>query len=41
MDYTNTQPNIPIVFEDEHLIVVNKPAGLVVHPGVGNRYGTL
>lgn len=35
--------NIPldIVFEDEHLIVVNKPPGLVVHPGVGNWTGTL
>ena len=30
-----------IVFEDEHLIVVNKPAGLVVHPGNGNWSGTL
>ncbi len=35
--------NIPlkIVFEDEHLIVVDKPAGMVTHPGFGNRYGTL
>jgi len=35
--------NIPIavVFEDEHLIVVDKPAGLVVHPGAGNWTGTL
>ncbi len=35
--------NIPldIVFEDEHLLVMNKPAGLVVHPGAGNREGTL
>jgi 23S rRNA pseudouridine1911/1915/1917 synthase len=30
-----------IVFEDEHLLVVDKPAGLVVHPGAGNRRGTL
>jgi len=30
-----------IVFEDDHLIVVNKPAGLVVHPGNGNWSGTL
>jgi 23S rRNA pseudouridine1911/1915/1917 synthase len=30
-----------IVFEDEHLIVLNKPAGLVVHPGHGNYTGTL
>lgn len=35
--------NIPldIVYEDEHLLVVNKPAGLVVHPGHGNYSGTL
>ena len=32
---------LEIVFEDEHLIVVNKPAGLVVHPAAGNRDGTL
>ncbi|MDA9569310.1 RluA family pseudouridine synthase [Flavobacteriaceae bacterium] len=30
-----------IVFEDETLIVVNKPAGIVVHPGHGNYSGTL
>ena len=30
-----------IVYEDEHLMVVNKPAGLVVHPGHGNYTGTL
>ncbi len=30
-----------IVFEDNYLLVVNKPAGMVVHPGVGNRYNTL
>ena len=35
--------NIPldIVFEDDSLIVLNKPAGLVVHPGHGNYTGTL
>jgi 23S rRNA pseudouridine1911/1915/1917 synthase len=32
---------LTIVYEDEALIVVNKPAGLVVHPGAGNRAGTL
>ncbi|MCS7027306.1 MAG: RluA family pseudouridine synthase [Bacteroidia bacterium] len=32
---------LDIVYEDEHLIVVNKPAGIVVHPGVGNYHGTL
>lgn len=29
------------VFVDDHLVVVNKPAGLVVHPGAGNTTGTL
>ena len=32
---------LSIVYEDAALIVVNKPAGLVVHPGAGNRAGTL
>jgi 23S rRNA pseudouridine1911/1915/1917 synthase len=31
----------PILFEDEDLIVLDKPAGLVVHPAPGNRDGTL
>lgn len=30
-----------IVYEDEELMVINKPAGLVVHPGHGNYHGTL
>ncbi len=30
-----------ILFEDEHLLVINKPAGLVVHPAPGNWSGTL
>ena len=35
--------NIPldIVYEDEHLLVVNKPKGMVVHPAAGNFNGTL
>lgn len=32
---------IDIVYEDQHLLVVNKPAGMVVHPGHGNYSGTL
>jgi 23S rRNA pseudouridine1911/1915/1917 synthase len=32
---------LDIVFEDEDLLVINKPAGLVVHPGAGNVSGTL
>ena len=30
-----------IVFEDEHILLINKPAGLVVHPAAGNSNGTL
>ena len=38
-----TAEDIPlnIVFEDEHILVVNKPAGMVVHPAAGNWSGTL
>jgi 23S rRNA pseudouridine1911/1915/1917 synthase len=32
---------VPVVYADEHVVVVDKPAGLVVHPGHGNREGTL
>ncbi|MBD5279772.1 MAG: RluA family pseudouridine synthase [Bacteroides sp.] len=32
---------LDIVYEDPYLLVVNKPAGLVVHPGHGNYHGTL
>ena len=41
---THNEPqDIPltILFEDEHLLVVDKPAGLVVHPAAGNLDGTL
>ena len=41
---THSEPeDIPlqILFEDEHVIVIDKPAGLVVHPGAGNPDGTL
>ena len=39
----NEPQDIPltIVFEDEHLLVLDKPAGLVVHPAAGNLDGTL
>ena len=33
--------DLDIVFEDSELVLINKPAGLVVHPGAGNRQGTL
>src|SRR5687768_7270963 len=39
----NRPQDIPLAipYEDEHLLVVDKPAGLVVHPAAGNREGTL
>ena len=42
-EFLLTPEDIPldIVFEDEAVIVVNKPAGMVVHPGHGNYSGTL
>ena len=33
--------DLDVVFEDADLLVIDKPAGLVVHPGAGNRDGTL
>ncbi|ARB47037.1 MULTISPECIES: 23S rRNA pseudouridine(1911/1915/1917) synthase RluD [Alloalcanivorax] len=33
--------SLPVVYEDEDLIVINKPAGLVVHPAAGHADGTL
>jgi 23S rRNA pseudouridine1911/1915/1917 synthase len=41
---TTSQPeNIPlnIVYEDDDIIIINKPVGMVVHPGAGNSSGTL
>lgn len=42
-EYNITPENIPldIVFEDDDLLVVNKPKGMVVHPAAGNYRGTL
>jgi len=33
--------SLDVVYEDEHLLVINKPAGLVVHPAAGHAAGTL
>ncbi len=43
MEFEVQPENIPIkiVYEDDDLVIVNKPAGLVVHPGAGNYTGTL
>ena len=32
---------LEVIFEDEEILIINKPAGLVVHPGPGNQKGTL
>ena len=40
-DVTAEPIDLPIVFEDEHILIINKPAGLVMHPAPGNRRGTL
>ncbi|MEX2532754.1 MAG: RluA family pseudouridine synthase [Nitriliruptoraceae bacterium] len=34
-------PMPPVVYDDDQIIIIDKPAGLVVHPGVGNDSGTL
>ncbi len=41
VSWTGEDRPLDIVFEDEHVIVLNKPAGLVVHPAAGNPDGTL
>lgn len=43
-DVQDIEPeNIPLslLYEDEHIMVIDKPAGMVVHPGAGNSRGTL
>ena len=41
VDIVPEKMNINIVYEDNYIIVVNKPSGMVVHPGSGNMSGTL
>ena len=43
VDATPKAENLPldILFEDDHIIVINKPVGLVVHPAPGSLTGTL
>ncbi len=44
VEVINVEPQtieLDILYEDESILVVNKPAGLVVHPGAGNARGTL
>lgn len=40
--YVDPEPmDLDIVFEDQDFLILNKPKGIVVHPGAGNQYGTL
>ena len=41
VSWTGEERPLDILFEDEHVLVVNKPAGLVVHPAAGHPAGTL
>ena len=41
LDLVAEAMDLDIIFEDDSLLVINKPAGLVVHPGAGNKQGTL
>lgn len=41
MDILPEDIPLDVHFEDEHLLVINKPAGMVVHPAYGHRSGTL
>lgn len=41
IDITPTKMSIDIIYEDQDLLVINKPSGLVVHPGSGNYNNTL
>ena len=41
IDLEKEDLNLEVVYEDEHVIVVNKPTGMVVHPAPGHHHGTL
>ncbi len=41
LNVTAEEIPLDIVYEDEHIVVVNKPKGMVVHPAAGNHSGTL
>lgn len=41
LDATSEDIPLDIIFEDEHMLAVNKPAGMVVHPAPGHSAGTL
>lgn len=41
LDMSPVDMDLEVIFEDEHMIVINKPAGLVVHPGAGPSEPTM
>lgn len=41
IDLEKEDLNLEVVYEDEHIIVINKPTGMVVHPAPGHHHGTL
>ena len=41
IDLEKEDLNLEVVYEDEHIIIVNKPTGMVVHPAPGHHHGTL
>ncbi|MGP1931451.1 MAG: pseudouridine synthase, partial [Arsenophonus sp. ET-DL12-MAG3] len=41
MSYVPQNISLNIVYEDDEILIINKPSNLVVHPGVGNTDGTL
>jgi len=40
-DWSPEAIDLTVLYEDEEILVINKPVGLVIHPAVGNRQGTL
>jgi 23S rRNA pseudouridine1911/1915/1917 synthase len=39
--YTDAEPSLEILYEDDWYLAVNKPAGIPVHPSAGHTSGTL
>lgn len=40
-DWQGEAMELPVIYEDDSLIIINKPSGMVVHPAAGNQAGTL
>ena len=41
VDWQPQEMPLDVLYEDEHILVINKPAGVVVHPAAGHADGTL